>query len=249
MVDLRWATLGTSVALHAAVGLAAGGHAATGATSNAAPDVAIPIELLPSVAESPVSEKSTPDGFREPNRSALLSHAHKYPVPPGHEHPHDPSIVHVLQAPDPSPGVAEPSIADAAPTAPPVRFVLGPIPAQVTLGSGAVGNVHGYAATPGVDGAETLPESAVSAPARVLSTVAVVYPPEARAAEIERDVALAIVVDPAGAVVEARPLSHEGYGLEDAAARAVRSYRFSPAQRDGRAVRVRMRWTVQFRLR
>jgi hypothetical protein len=29
----------------------------------------------------------------------------------------------------------------------------------------------------------------------------------------------------------------------------VRAYRFAPARRDGRAVRVRMRWSVLFRLR
>jgi len=131
-----------------------------------------------------------------------------------------------------------------------MRFVLGPSPVLVgprgvpgaSAGSGGVGSLDTQAL-------ETLPESAVSAPARVLSTADVVYPPEARRAEIERDVPVAIVVDQLGAVVDARALSHQGYGLEDAAVRAIRNYRFSPAQRGGRAVRVRMRWTVQFRLR
>jgi len=40
-----------------------------------------------------------------------------------------------------------------------------------------------------------------------------------------------------------------GYGLDEAALTAIRAYRFSPAVRAGRAVPVRMRWVVQFRLR
>jgi len=40
-----------------------------------------------------------------------------------------------------------------------------------------------------------------------------------------------------------------GYGLDEEAVRAMRAYRFSPARRDGLPVRVRMPWTVQFRLR
>ena len=52
-----------------------------------------------------------------------------------------------------------------------------------------------------------------------------------------------------GRVLEARSLSHHGYGLDEAAERAIRTWQFSPALRDGHPVRVRMRWTVQFRLR
>ena len=49
--------------------------------------------------------------------------------------------------------------------------------------------------------------------------------------------------------VLARALTHVGYGLDEAALRAIRAYRFSPARRAGRPVPVRMRWSVQFRLR
>jgi protein TonB len=76
----------------------------------------------------------------------------------------------------------------------------------------------------------------------------VVYPPEARAQEIETDVRVEVVVDETGRVVAARSLSNAGYGLDDAALRAIRQYRFAPATKDGRPVRIRMRWTVQFRL-
>jgi len=72
--------------------------------------------------------------------------------------------------------------------------------------------------------------------------------PEARSNEAEADVSLEIVVDTTGAVREARPLSRAGLGFEESALAAIRGYRFSPALKDGHAVRVRMRWTVQFRL-
>ena len=92
-------------------------------------------------------------------------------------------------------------------------------------------------------------EGQVDAPARLLSTSPLVYPPAARQAEIELNVSFEIVVDTDGRVLTARALSHAGYGLDEAALRAMRLYRFSPALRGDRPVRVRMRWTVQFRLR
>jgi len=93
-----------------------------------------------------------------------------------------------------------------------------------------------------------LPESAVDQPARILSTVPVVYPESARAAGMEADVPLEIVVDGSGRVTSARHLAAQGLGLAEAALKAVRSYRFTPARRAGRTVPVRMRWIVTFRL-
>ena len=63
------------------------------------------------------------------------------------------------------------------------------------------------------------------------------------------DVPVDIVVDASGRVVSARAVIRTGYGLDDSAVRAIRDYRFSPALRAGLPVAVRMRWTVQFRLR
>jgi TonB family protein len=96
---------------------------------------------------------------------------------------------------------------------------------------------------------DTFAASEVAVQARLVASAALVYPAEARAAEVEADVAVEIVVDSRGRVSEARALATTGYGLDQAALCAVRAYRFSPAQRSGRAVRVRMRWNVQFRLR
>ncbi len=98
-------------------------------------------------------------------------------------------------------------------------------------------------------GDDAFGERDVGVPARLLSSSPLVYPPAARQAEIEIDFPVDIVVDAQGRVISARAVTRAGYGLDEAALRAIRAYRFSPAQRAGRPVGVRMRWTVQFRLR
>jgi protein TonB len=92
-------------------------------------------------------------------------------------------------------------------------------------------------------------ERQVDVPARLLAAAPLAYPPVARQAEIELDFPLEIIVAASGRVVSARAVSHAGYGLDEAALQGIRAYRFSPAMRAGRPVPVRMRWTVQFRLR
>jgi TonB family protein len=67
--------------------------------------------------------------------------------------------------------------------------------------------------------------------------------------EEDRDatVALQIVVDASGRVEAARVVRSAGHAFDEAALSAVRNYRFTPAERSGRPVRVRMAWTVEFR--
>ena len=157
----------------------------------------------------------------------------------------------------PSAGPAETappsSLADPNPTA---RFSL-PAGTLATLAPSpgpATGDLHattgsGKGAAGPDEVLEVLDEKKVSVPARLISSNPVAYPLEARRAEIETDVQVQILLDRDGRVVEARNLSRDGYGLDEAAVQAIRTYRFSPALRDGHPVRVRMRWTVQFRLR
>ncbi len=133
--------------------------------------------------------------------------------------------------------------------APVARFVMVAGTVATHAGTGSPG---GSASAPGVTpaGSEAVVrEGDVDAPARLLRPSPLVYPPAARQAEIEIDFPVEIVVDTDGRVISARPLRHAGYGLDEAAIRAIRDYRFSPAMRGGRPVRVSMRWTVQFRLR
>jgi TonB family protein len=89
----------------------------------------------------------------------------------------------------------------------------------------------------------------VSVAAKLVASAPLAYPPAARASEIEAEVPVDILVDTSGRVLEAKARSSSGYGFDEAAVAAVRAYRFSPAERAGKRVRVRMRWVVQFRLR
>jgi periplasmic protein TonB len=98
------------------------------------------------------------------------------------------------------------------------------------------------------DESETYTEAGVSSRARLLEGTPPEYPQAARAAAVEADLPLELVVDARGAVVDAQLLRHAGYGLDEAALRAVRAFRFIPAQRAGHGVSVRMRWVVNFRL-
>jgi TonB family protein len=130
----------------------------------------------------------------------------------------------------------------------------GLVQAHFTLGGDTIGTSvpitanHGFGGG-GVQGSEVRAEGDVSFPARLLTSSALAYPPAARVAEIEVDLPLEIIVDVNGRVTWARALARAGYGLDEAALRAIRGYHFSPALRDGRAVAVRMRWMMQFRLR
>ena len=93
-----------------------------------------------------------------------------------------------------------------------------------------------------------VPEQGVSTPARLAHGGAPPYPFGARSDHVEGDVVLELVVSTAGAVDSVRAVRGPGHGLDEAAVAAMRDYRFSPAQKDGHAVRVRMHWTMQFRL-
>ncbi len=146
-------------------------------------------------------------------------------------------------------GVSGPSIVPApVKTDGPARFALSSFTAATRAGV-AFATLSGSSGNESEGVPDVVGERDVNVPARLLSSSPLVYPPVARQAEIESDFPIEIVVDVDGRVVAARAVSRVGYGLDEAALRAIREYRFSPALRAGRPVRVRMRWTVQFRLR
>jgi periplasmic protein TonB len=154
----------------------------------------------------------------------------------------------VPKAPRRRPAV-RPAVSAAADTAAPARFMLsaGTVAARPTTAAAAPATTAAGAAPSGEPAA--FGDGDVNVPARLLAAAPLVYPPAARNADIEQDVAVDIVVDAGGRVVSARAAASAGYGLDVAAVRAIRDYRFSPAMRAGNPVAVRMRWTVQFRLR
>jgi TonB family protein len=256
-----------SVLLHGSIALAlvatSGGHARAGITLPIATLDVVQIDaptLEPVAEEAPLPLQPRNEG----HRAAVPMHTHTYPVDPSHEaYPHDPALQHpsphepVTKATaDDHPHDAEPAQAPAAEvvassTAALPRFSL-PAGAGLPAGGHVAANATGSggAAAPAPGGGDVaVAASAVQVPARLLQSVVAAYPSGARADEVEGDVGVEIVVDREGRVVEARVVRPAGHGFDDAALTAIRRYRFTPAQREGNPVRVRMPWSVQFRLR
>lgn len=231
--------LGVSAVVHAAVLLAPVGHFGH---ARAAGDDAIALELVlepalpePVPAVAPVEARAT----------IWPGHTHPYPVPPSHDSTrHDPNLVHVaptVAAPAPAPAPPADTTPDETP-----RFAI-------TIGA-TTGDSFGKVSPTGIaaprrqDGAEALAERDVDTPARLVRGVAPSYPAPARAEGLEGDVRVELVVGVSGAVESARVVRSVGHGLDEAALQAVRQFRFAPAVEDGHPARVRMGWSIQFRL-
>jgi protein TonB len=72
------------------------------------------------------------------------------------------------------------------------------------------------------------------------------WPEEARRAGIEGHVLLSVVIDAQGDVTEVKVLRGPGYGLEAAAARAVRGIKWKPATQNGQPVATEIKYTYTF---
>jgi TonB family protein len=195
-------------------------------------------------------------------------HTHPYPVPGHDARPHDPSQPHAhdddrvddhdhdadRDRAEGAPAAAAPVVASEAAAKMPV-FSMASGSGSMTAGSTRVADGRGDGAGTGGSAGEgaapnaTYPANGVSVPAKLVAVATAAYPADARADDVEGDVGLEIVVDAEGRVVDARVVTQGGHGFDASALAAIRRYRFSAAQRDGRNVRVRMPWTVQFRLR
>ncbi|HEY2733398.1 MAG TPA: energy transducer TonB [Polyangiales bacterium] len=208
--------------------------AATRPTSmRAAQQAAIDVELLPASTASDESPATHP--VSAPRTQAGLPH-----TPAARAHPRANTLVAHHRAES----LAALPHFDLAPAtsierASPVRLALSGtnISAAASGGARANGTVDTFSA------------GRVSAPARLLTAAPVTYPIAARRAELEATVPVEIVIDERGRVIEAHAIGRAGYGLDEEAVRAINNYRFAPAEREGRAVRVRVRWDVLFRLR
>jgi TonB family protein len=128
--------------------------------------------------------------------------------------------------------------AASAPLGPVAAASLGSV-GSAAASSGDANDSHGEAVF-GEDGVDARP--------RLLAWQAPHYPPSAASAGVEVDVPVDVVIDTVGLVTDVRLPKHFGYGLDEAAIATARSYRFTRGLKDGRAVRVRMRCTVMFRL-
>lgn len=83
---------------------------------------------------------------------------------------------------------------------------------------------------------------------QVLTRVMPRYPPSARAAGVEGTAVIRAVVRRNGRVGNVEVLRDPGMGLGDAAAEAVRRWRFQPARLNGEPIEVQYNVTVNFRL-
>lgn len=263
-----------SFALHGIAFAAVGGHGKGGALAVPASAVELDVALMEAPELAPQPQDPTPakdDDHDHDHHPA--THTHDYPVPPSHdETPHDATLIHAPLA-LPAPAVpAEPATHNAAAAAPEVaaapaapvaapHFTMslgaasrasGPVASSGTGVSGGTGVSSNGAAdgtADGRDAAHPVAETGVDEPARVAFAPEPRYPAAAEAEGMEASVPVEIVVDASGAVRSARALGHAGYGLDDAAVAGVRAYRFTPARRRGQAVSVRMKWSVEFKLR
>jgi vitamin B12 transporter len=85
-------------------------------------------------------------------------------------------------------------------------------------------------------------------PPQLIAQSEPVYPPEALAQRIEASVLLALTIDTTGAVNDVQVLEPAGHGFDEAVAEAARSWRFSPALKDGQPVAARIRSRYTFAL-
>jgi TonB family protein len=247
-----------SVLLHAGIAMAlvatAGGHARAGITLPVVATLDVDVAPIDAPTLEPVREEAPPpNAVREP----APTHTHTYPVAPSHDaHPHDPSLHHDEAHPhehEAEPAEAAPVLTQPAEASALPRFS---IPSGAGLPTGGHVSVNGTGSGAGAATATTsagddviVPASGVQVAAKLVQSVVAAYPAGARSDDVEGDVGVEIVVDREGRVVDARIARPAGHGFDDAALAAIRRYRFTPAQREGHAVRVRMPWSVQFRLR
>jgi protein TonB len=88
----------------------------------------------------------------------------------------------------------------------------------------------------------------VVVPAKVIYRFKPKYTPEAEAEEIEGKVILRITIDTRGRVTAVKLIKGLGYGLDEAAIKAARQWKFKPETVDGKPVQVQKRQTITFTL-
>ncbi|MGA9520157.1 MAG: TonB family protein [Myxococcaceae bacterium] len=108
------------------------------------------------------------------------------------------------------------------------------------VGNTAYGRIDGKAADPGqvkqYRAPKYVPSYQLDREPSVLSDVKIPYPPDAKRAGIEGTVVLSVKIDEKGNVVAVKILSGPGYGMNEAAADAVRRFKYSPAIQGGEPV-------------
>jgi TonB family protein len=121
-----------------------------------------------------------------------------------------------------------------APVLPPVTQTQAPAPAPAPVATVREGDVVDFGSL------DVIP--------RPLRTITPLYPTIARQQRISARIVVSAFVTEQGQVTDVRVLSGDArFGLNDAAVRAMRAARFSPAMKDGKKVRTWMPQTFDFR--
>jgi protein TonB len=194
----------------------------------------------------------------------LLLTQFKMSVPETYEVPIEieaPKEVQNLTEVEETPKVVLKSVNESVPESRPVREVFGANRNSYTdesLGDEGISVKKGNTLTKAVDAtkledtdADSLPtpteEYLVSEMPSVLSEVKPIYPKEAREKQLEGRVSLDVLIDDKGLVRQVNFL--EGNSLfRESAIEAMRRYKFRPARVDGKAVAVRIRYSINFEL-
>jgi TonB family protein len=80
----------------------------------------------------------------------------------------------------------------------------------------------------------------------LVSEVRIPYPQQAREAGVEGPVVMELLIDADGKVRKVLLISGPGYGLNEAALKAVENFQFKPAKVDDQSVAVKIRYTYRF---
>jgi periplasmic protein TonB len=89
-------------------------------------------------------------------------------------------------------------------------------------------------------------EFLVSSMPKLKSEIRIPYPPEARQQNIQGAVVMDLLIDQNGKVRKATLLEGPGYGLNEAALNAIKSFEFEPAKIEQKPVAVKIRYAYRF---
>jgi protein TonB len=156
------------------------------------------------------------------------------------------------------PPVVQTSLQKPPPTSVPPRKVFG-LSRNSLLSdkTGAVEVKAGNTLAKDIDQEKLLPSDADSLPVpaeeylvtqmpKLKNEVRIPYPPEAKAKNVEGVVVMEILIDDKGKVRQATLLEGPGYGLNEAAMKAIYDFEFAPAVIEKKTAAVRIRYAYRF---
>ena len=214
--------------------------------------IADPIEL--SVVQAMTPPAAEPVNVARPKARILVKPAERPPPVIATNAP-PPSVPLAAPAPEPTKlifGVSTESVTDnASAVAVPIGNTvatapgnLGTVPIAVNPATSSLGG------TPGGTGSTPfapVSESFVQQWPRTLEEIQAPYPEEARRVDMRGTVRLRVGIDENGRVREVKVIKRVGYGLDEAATKALWKFRFSPALgQDGRPVPFRINYNYIF---